>query len=242
MTNQGLPKPNNWNTDSLSKFIHLAMHNVFATFDGKRREYQILREINDFFQNIIDHLINAPDFLGAMFLLRAHSAYCAGCRLAMSGQVPETFILLRGCLENTLYALHINRNPDTGEIWLKRHEDDESLKATKGEFTYRNVIGTLEKTDKSLCSTTRHLYERTIDFGAHPNERAFSSSLKIIEGEDRTEYKQLYLSGNNLQLDHALKSTAQVGLTSLYIFRHIFKERFDIIGLTQKMDHDRSFL
>jgi hypothetical protein len=242
MTSDDLPKPHGWKTDSLSQFINLAMHNVFATFDNKRREYLILRDINDIYQKIIDHLINTPNFLEAMLLLRAHSAYCAACRLAMSGQVPETFVILRSCLENALYALHINRKAESGEIWLNRHTNDESLKATRREFSYRNIICTLEETDKSLCSTARLLYERTIDFGAHPNERSLSSSLKVIKGDERVEYKQLYLSGDNLQLDHALKSTAQVGLTSLYLFYHIYKERFEIVGLTQKMERLRSFL
>lgn len=242
MLNSNLQLPPNWDADPISHFIQLSMQNSFATFHNMKKEYQELKGINECFQKIIEHLLNTPDFLEALFLLRTHSAYYAACRLAMSGQVPETFVILRSCLENALYALHIKKNPTSSEIWLRRHDDENGLKVTRNEFTYRNIMETLAKTDSSLHSTAKLLYERTIDFGAHPNERAITSSLRVEETESRIKYKQLYLTADNLHLSHSLKSTAQVALCALYIFRHIFKERFDIIGITPIMDKYRSEL
>jgi hypothetical protein len=242
MTNNQLQIPPNWNTDLLSQFMQLSMHNIFATFHNKKKEYNTLKDINECYQKIIDHLLNTPDLLEGLLLLRSHSAYYAACRLAMSSQVPETFVVLRSSLENALYALHIKKNPTAGEIWLKRHDNEDTLKDTRKEFTYKNVIETLEKTDSSICKTTKNLYERAIDFGAHPNEQAITSSLKLIDTESRREFRQLYLTADDLQLSHGLKSTAQAGLCTLYIFRHIFKERFDIMGITSVMDRYRTKL
>lgn len=135
-----LPIPTGWNTDDLSDFIHRSMYNVFATFDSKKQEYILLKDIDVIFQKAIDYFINTPEFLSAMLFLRTHSAYRGACRLSMSGQVPETFVLLRSCIENSLYALHMYKNKDAEEVWVRRHDDEQSLKKTKGEFATRTVL------------------------------------------------------------------------------------------------------
>ncbi|MCJ7772413.1 MAG: hypothetical protein MUP22_04690 [Desulfobacterales bacterium] len=230
-----LPIPDGWNSDDLSDFIHRSMYNVFATFDSKKKEYALLKDIDAIFQKAIGYFTNTPEFLSAMLFLRTHSAYRGACRLSMSGQVPETFVLLRSCIENSLYALHVFKKKGADEIWVRRHDDEQSLRKTKGEFTIWNVMNTLKGCDKSLYKKTRQFYENTIDWGAHPNERAVTSSMQIIEKENRTEFKQLYLSGDTTQLAFGLKSSAQVGVCSLFIFRHVFRERFDLIGITEEM-------
>ena len=211
------------------------MYNVFATFDSKKSEYKLLKDIDAIYQKAIDYFLNTPSFLPAMFFLRAHSAYRGACRLSMSGQIPETFVLLRSCIENGLYALHVFKNKVAEEIWVGRHDDEQSLKKTKGEFATWKVMKTLQGIDEWLYKVTSQLYENTIDWGAHPNERAISSSMKIIKEENKTEFKQLYLSGDTPQLAFGLKSTARVGLCSLFIFRHIFRERFDLISISEEM-------
>jgi hypothetical protein len=35
---------------------------------------------------------------------------------------------------------------------------------------------------------------------------------------------------------HAMKSAAQVGLTALFIFQHIFKAKFELLGIRAEMD------
>lgn len=234
--------PPNWNSDKLSRFIHLAMHNSVATFNNKKDEYETLKNINDCFEIIKDDFKNTTNIFEALLLMRSHSSYYAACRLAMSGQVPETFVMLRNGLENALYALHIKRNQKAGDIWLKRHDNEKSLKATRNEFTYKKIITTLEKTDRSLFATAKVLYETSIDSGAHPNEQAITSSLTVNISDDKIDLKQVYLTVEDLQIVRGLKSTAQVGLCSLYIFRHIFKEQFDIMGITSIMDRYRSKL
>lgn len=225
--------PPGWGEESLSDFIDQATKNVFATFHNKKAEYGILLEIDDCYKTMVDNLLNPLDFLPGMFLMRAHSAYRGACRLSMSGQCPETFTLLRNCIENSLYALHVFKNDGADEIWARRHDDEASLKKARMEFTYRNVTKTLEDENPGIAEATKELYERCIDFGGHPNERAITSSMKIKETENGKEYQQVYLTGDSIEMEHALKSTAQTGLSSLFIFRPIYKERYDILGITQ---------
>jgi hypothetical protein len=134
-------------------------------------------------------------------------------------------------LEYALYALHINENPALAEVWLRRHENEESLKKAKRSFRHVDVMKTLLTNDDALHSSLSELYQRTIDFGGHPNERAVSSSSKMWQEGDTTVIRNQFLHGDSPALDHALRSTAQIGLGSLLVFQLIYKDRFDLLGL-----------
>jgi len=228
--------PPNWGKEPLSCFIDHATKNIFGTFHNKKAEYELLREIDDCFMTVVKNLNNPLSLLPGIFLMRAHSAYRGACRLSMSGQCPETFTLLRNCIETSLYALHIHKNAEAGEVWARRHDDTLSLRKVRTEFAYGNVSKTLEKEDPLIASTISKLYERCIDYGGHPNERAITSSMEINETEKGKEYRQTYLTGDTIELAHALKSTAQVGLGALFIFRQVYKERYDILSVTERID------
>ena len=81
------------------------------------------------------------------------------------------------------------------------------------------------------------LYERIIDYGAHPNERALMQTLQINEKAEHVEFKVIYLEGNSDQLKLALRSTAQVGVCALSLFRSVYRERFDLLGVTGAWSH-----
>jgi hypothetical protein len=92
------------------------------------------------------------------------------------------------CLEYALYALHINKDPPLAELWLQRHDDDVSMRAIRNQFQHKKVIGTLQNTDPDLCDAIVLLYKRTIDFGAHPDERAITGSMEIDDGSNIKKY------------------------------------------------------
>jgi hypothetical protein len=186
-----------------------------------------------------ENLVNPPDVFGALLLLRSHSAFRAACRLSMSGQVSDAFPVLRACLEYSLYALHINHQPGLGEVWLRRHDDEATRRAVKQEFQHIAVMKTLRARDAALLPIIEQLYERTVDFGAHPNERAITGSMLLEQQPGCVELHQVYLHDDSLSLDHALKTTAQIGVGSLCILRHIFRQRFEILGLQDVIDQLR---
>jgi ornithine cyclodeaminase/alanine dehydrogenase-like protein (mu-crystallin family) len=72
----------------------------------------------------------------------------------------------------------------------------------------------------------KELYERTIDFGGHPNLRGVLSNMMWSEAKDKRELRQIYLHTNEATILHALKSTAQAGLCSLHLFQHVFQSGF----------------
>jgi len=97
-------KPPDWGQDPLSKFIKDAWHNTYATFANLKPQYTHLEAIHSAYQKIKDNLINTPEWFASFFLMRAHASYLGGVQLSFSGQIPEAYMVLRGCLENRLLS------------------------------------------------------------------------------------------------------------------------------------------
>lgn len=235
--------PPKWSDDNLSEHIETAFSNALATFVNKKPEYGLFVGIDEVYISACqDFKINPPDLMSALFLVRAHSGYRAATQLAMNGQIAESFPVLRVCLEYSLYALHINKSPavegepDLGRVWIQRHDDPAAKQASRNNFGTGRVFATLRECDRGLGESIGGLYERTIDFGGHPNERAVTGSMTMTDDDGRTEIQPIYLHGDSIHLDHALKTTAQVGLGCLFIFRHIFQERFEILGISADIE------
>jgi hypothetical protein len=145
--------PPKWGEDHLSSFITSALKNALATFVRKPEQYALISQIDGHYHSIAENLNNPSDFLGAMLLLRSHSAFRGAASLGLSGQIPDAFPLLRASLEYALYAFHINRNPGLGEQWIKRHDDATSLRAAKKAFRHVTVMETLRTHHNMLCPT-----------------------------------------------------------------------------------------
>jgi hypothetical protein len=234
--------PTRWGDDSLSEFIENAIQNCFATFSNLRPQYLLLAEIDKVFRSIQENLNHTQEWFPAFFLLRAHSAYLGSARLGLSGQVPEAYMVLRGCLENSLYGLYLSHNPASQETWLRRHDDEESKKQVRNKFAVGALMRFLESLDPKSHKVVSLLYELTIDFGAHPNERALTSTLQQSEMQDSIRFDLIYLTGNTPLLHMCLKNTGQIGICSLDIFRNVFKERYDLLGVTGRLDKLRKGL
>src|SRR5262245_14980589 len=240
MKNVTLPAPpGGWGGDEITAFIDNARLNSFATYSNLRPEYGKVSEIDIVFRKLVGYLLNTKDWFAAFFLLRAHSAFLAGAHLAMSGQTAETYASLRLCLENGLYGLYLSRNPGSRETWLRRHDSEQARQRVRGEFTIRNLFDTLRATDNKEAAVAEQLYERCIDYGAHPNERALTVSLKQETGTDTVEFRVVYLTDDSVIFRGCLKTAAQVGASVLGIFRLVIKERFGLTGLTNELNRAR---
>ena len=228
--------PPGWGDDPLSKFIQGTTDNTYATFHNLKEWYNRLSDINASFGDATQNMDRAQDWFASFFLFRAHSAYLAGIRLALSGQVPEAYMVLRGALECALYGLYVARKPSVSEIWLRRDEDEVSRRKVRKEFKVANVFQVLELEDQKLRKIAGNLYEKTIDYGGHPNQQAFLSVMKQQSDDSKITFQSAYMIGNEDALHLCLKSCAQIGICTLSIFRLVFRERFDILGISQNLD------
>src|SRR5262245_15996509 len=141
--------PKGWGQDEISKFLDLIRNNHFATFERKRGEYAQLRNIGDCFVRVKEHFVNPKDELLPLFFGRAHGAYFTACGLALAGQSPETFLLLRHCVEAAGYALLIHQKPALGSLWVNRSVDKKSV---RDAFKFGVTRAAIESVDKKLAS------------------------------------------------------------------------------------------
>lgn len=230
-----LPPPPGWGTDGRTNFFEAAYRNRFATFANKRNWFERLAALDACFVGLANEWLNPQNPLTPMLFIRCHSAYRATCEHAFAGQVPDTFPQLRACLEYAGYALHIHKNPELGETWLKRNDDKIAKKAVINEFKPWRIRATIKRANRHAALVFDELYERAIDFGAHPNAAAVLGSLEITKFDDRKSYDSSYLHGDGLALDHVLKTTAQAGVCALEIFKEVFPERFELLGISAKL-------
>jgi hypothetical protein len=229
-------RPVGWGSDTISEFFEAVRGQQFATFaNNVGGFYRVLQDVDACFVKITENLTHPQNLLSAVLLVSSHSAYRAACSTSMGTQLPETFVLLRSCLEYAGYGLHVKVNPRLGEIWVRRHDDAAALRAMKKAFQGVEVEETIVATDAELGRVYSELYERTIDFGGHPNLRGVVTNALFQELPDKRQAQLIYLHGNETTIAHALKTTAQVGLCSLHLFQHVFPERFLLLQLREQL-------
>jgi hypothetical protein len=195
-----------------------------------------MQRVNDCFSIAGKTLRNPEPVMTGVLFLRAQYAYKTAAGMALAGQAVEAFVMMRSCLEYSGYALAIFNDPTLQEVFSNRHVDDASMKAQKQKFTIGEVRVVIATFDGKLAELFRQFYDRTIDFGGHPNPHAVFSAMSLEkEGADHL-IQTVSLSTDSTVLLHAMKSTAQVGLAALFIFQHIFKAKFEILGIRAEMD------
>ena len=231
----GPPQPVDWGKDALSEYFSMSYQNRIASFVNKSDAYQKFLDIDSCFAKISEAWTNPRPIVPALLLIRAHCAYRAACEAALAGQTVEAFIMIRALLEASGYAAHISINAGLDEIWLRRHDSDpKHLKAAKDEFTVGKVRSSIEKRDKHTASRFINLYDTSIEFGAHPNERSISGNLDKIDHQDSVVFNLKMLQGDGVALDHALLTVARAGVCSLDILQIPFGARFELLGVRKR--------
>jgi hypothetical protein len=233
--------PDNWSKDDISDFIEKCRNHSFQVFAGAREDYSRLVAIDKIFREIQNNLYNTNQLAASFFFLRTHSSWLAAVSLSMSGQLPESYMVLRGSIENAVYGLYICKHPELTEIWLKRNDTPAMKKKVRDEFHFSTMLELLKTIDAIVGEVTSELYERAIDHGAHPNQFSITTALRISETETRKQFDIAYISGDSLANQVCLKTCGQVGVTVLSIFHYVFKERFEILSLDKKIDELKQF-
>ncbi len=225
--------PIGWGNDELSRFIELARRHQFEMFERLTGSYRRLRDLDALWLAVASNLDNTQELYAPFFFCRSHSAFRASCQLLLAGQVPETYMTLRGCLEAALYGSFISQRPELWDVWCRRNDSEASKRAVRGTFKVRALMDSLD-TESQLAAQA--CYDRTIDYGAHPNPGSVFSSLSMEQSGDALNFEMEYLlSGDSLDMKLALRSTAQVGVCAFRVFGRIFQDRYDLLGLWQKL-------
>jgi hypothetical protein len=227
--------PDGWGADSLSEFIELANRNtlgVFVKFDGW---FARLQRIDRVFVTFSSNLLNTSTFYEPLLFVRAHSSYRGAVRLAMSGQIPEAFSLIRGTLEYALYGFHLNVCPEDVSTWLARDDTDIGKKNARRNLTPSKMLSELETHDSNLGKAAKHLYELSIDTGAHPNRKTITLAMDLEETDERMTLNLAQLNVSTPALTLVLKTSVQVGVCALNIFKLVFPERFELLRISDEL-------
>ncbi len=233
--------PAGWGYDRITHFIETSRQIEFATFDRNRADFKRLLEINERFwtgrRNLALHLADIiqnnhkgksfdsicfeeAELLELFFFLRAHASFLGAVRLCLSAQAPESFALLRCCLENAQYCFYVSTDPILKQIWLNRHASKEAFKLVRNKFSNSKIEAALKQRDSGLGQTVCDLYNVTIDFGAHPNVKTFMANAFQTNSNGQIIFAVTYL--NSGQIDQVTARTIEVGHTALSVFKHVF--------------------
>jgi hypothetical protein len=234
--------PDGWGDDELLAFFEHARGNAFASFVQMPEPYVKLLEVDAAFLLINSNLKDPEDFSAPFFMFKAHSSYRAAAWLAMTGHSPEAFMVMRGCIESALYGLYLNRNEKSFRAYMSRHDDETTRQAVRREFTIRRMWSCLRDVDGELQAKAEQVYNKTIDFGAHPNVAALIAATTMTRTKKGVRFTLAYLTEDQQVLQGTMKSVAQAGVVALSVFRHIFNDRYDRLGLTESLPQLRQEL
>ena len=219
---------------TLAHFFDTIYRNQQGNRDRFPERYGIIQRVDNCFAAAGKHLVHAkPIFTGPMFL-RSQYAYKAAAGTTLAGQFSESFVLMRSCLEYVGYAALIFNEPRLEEVFLNRHADEASKDTQRRAF---GNIGQISKAiavfDRKLSEIFKHMYDLSIDFGGHPNPHAMIGSMNINKDDDEElrSMSTFALAVHPKVIEFAMHKVAQVGLTSLSIFGHMFTPQFDVAGI-----------
>ncbi len=227
--------PPGWGNDKLTQFLQLTHQQQYATFHNKRDVTARLIALDELFFRVSDGWLNPQSEIAALLLLRCHASLRAAAGEAMAGQVVESYRQSRGMMENAAYAVRIHREPKLGEIWLNRHANEAGMKAAKAAFMHVNVLKAVKAANQHAGDRFEKLYQRSIDFGGHPNERSVTGSTKMTKTPGRREMLAVMLHGDDAAFNMGLKSVAQCALVSLEMLQAAFNARFELLGINAAM-------
>jgi hypothetical protein len=178
--------------------------------------YDMLRRVDGLFRGVGEAIEsdNRDELLVSRFLMvRTHSSFLAGIRLAMSGQVSESCPVLRAAVEQAWYALHIAKDPEPpsrAEIWLNRNVGATEEARCKSEFAAASVRRAHEGIDPDTAHTPHGIYERLIDFGAHPNHFGVMAVVTKSETDRTVTFGIGILYAEPVVISWALKMASEV--------------------------------
>ena len=198
--------------------------------------YDIIERIDRCFVRAGKNLVKLQSPMTGAFLLRCQYAFKTAAGMALAGQVVEAFVMQRSLLEYAGYALLICKTPSLEGVFLGRHANTKAMKTQREAFKIGPVKVAVRRCDTMLADIFVEDYEQSINFGGHPNPHGALSAIVRDERDGLNSLTVLAISNEPRIVEHALKCTAQVGLTALCVLQHVFKEKFELLGIRQEID------
>jgi hypothetical protein len=218
--------PPGWGLNSLSSFFDVAQDNRFATFVLLNSEYRDLAELDRLFVKFLSGLTFQNNLVDVGLAHHAHGSYRAAAASACAGHLFGVCPLLRLGLEYALYAHETKRNAASRVDFLRRHDTDDHRRASRKTFGADRIIKSVQIQEEGETLSLAKIYELLIDFGAHPNERAFSAGGRLSTVDGAKEYQIDYLSDKIELICFYAILNAYVGCIIIKIIELVLPEAF----------------
>lgn len=229
--------------DRLSQYLAMAQRKAITTYDEERVYYVRLRRVSEAYHRVSQGMYERSELLAPLFVSRSHAAFMSAVQLALSGALPETYMVLRGVLEPALYAYLCSADSSVEEAWTRRNESDTFLKACRRAFRPHDILSRLLAANPQVGQEAGDLYELTINHGGHPNALAVVPHLGHVQDEDGSGAFTLeFLTASRRKRRPCYIHCTRVGLCCLAIFQEVFPDVYAADGgaLTAQMDTLRS--
>jgi hypothetical protein len=154
---------------SLQSFFDMAQANQKASRANFADWYDILERMDGCFVRAGKNLINPKPVMPGNLLLRCQYAFKTAAGMALAGQVVEVFVMLRSVLEYAGYGLRIFEKPELDGVFVLRQIGPSEKKAQREALKISAVQAAIGRHDSKLAEVFDENYQRSIDFGAHPN-------------------------------------------------------------------------
>jgi hypothetical protein len=202
-------------------FLRAATENERDSLVEYKEFAEYMEQIEGIFVELRAEKIETGPLSGMLFL-NAHACLLGAARIAFSGQSPPTFMVLRGAIESSLYALIASQSTDNTNIWLNRTSDP---KRCKNLYRASNGIALLNS-DPNLREAISNAYEHSIEFGAHPNLRSILPYVKIETPNEKGQPIGLtYLNSiNSVETLRSITACIETGILVLLMSPHVFPQ------------------
>lgn len=218
-----------WGTDGLTSYIQAAHENALKCFCDPRTRagVQRLTLVDSLFGAVLAVHVNvmSSDIAAAM-LLNAAAAFKATAQLAMETKKNECYVMMRNCVEYTLYAIHMHGNPNRVKIWSERDIDDAHKKLVTKNFSPTNMFSELKEINQPLGIRLDQFYSLSISSGAHPNHAGLVDRYVDWDKPTGGIEAKVLMMGNGEIVPALLADVAGCGLTVLECLKIIYPERF----------------
>lgn len=233
--------PEQWRRDELTNFLGLTEEQVLASVATYPDWLNILVSVDRALvtrASDIFHQVDETRRPSAQLFMRAFGTYRAACRLALSGQLFETMVLLRSIMESAVYAWKCARSPEHREAWLARADDAAAREAARGRFAWGPLIREIVASYPRFGPSLKEAYEKSIDLGAHPNVEGIQLSSDVRQtGDDTFEVSAIYMHGQEAVLLAVLELTKVMN----YVYQlmvEVVGERMRILGVDDLMQRE----
>lgn len=223
LSESNLDDAEQWADHPLAHFLAAAWRNTVRSFSRQRAHYETLSEVDGVFRELIEHASESPERLAGSMLIRAHGSLLAASSLALSGQVAESYALMRNTLRSALHGVFLAGDAERQRIWVARADDDQAAERMRITFGNGPMLRHLRELDTATAGIYERLQQRTIDRGAHPN--TYGSFAHNGDAQP-IDFTRAYLVTDDEVQRMALRTVAQVGICALSIFYYVYGDQY----------------